>query len=153
MFTPPTSHLLPCSLVPWRSAASRMPLSTSTPPHTRPLTPACAQSRYIERAPPCTLPPPARLPHPASVKGRKSAAAKAGSAAAAAEQALALRSLEEITYGKARFKLPQVGHTDEAAGKVGHTDEGICGAEGWYCDVCGMVTMCRDGIAMCGNAI
>ncbi|KAG1677915.1 hypothetical protein FOA52_001333 [Chlamydomonas sp. UWO 241] len=65
------------------------------------------QSHYIERAPPCSMPPPLRAPHPASVKGRKGANAKAGSERQAAEQVSALRSLEEISYEKARFKLPQ----------------------------------------------
>jgi hypothetical protein len=39
----------------------------------KPRTPhPCAQERYIERAPPCSLAPPLRLPHPESLKKRRS---------------------------------------------------------------------------------
>lgn len=56
------------------------------------------------------MPPPRRAPHPSSVKSRKGV--KAGSAAAVVEQTIALRSLEEISYEKVRFRLPQVRLTD-----------------------------------------
>ncbi|GIL79813.1 hypothetical protein Vretimale_12430 [Volvox reticuliferus] len=62
------------------------------------------QAHYVERAPLCNMPPPAIKPHPNSVKTRKKPAG--GSEAFAAEQGMAVRSLEELAFEKARFKVP-----------------------------------------------
>ncbi|KAG2501534.1 hypothetical protein HYH03_000041 [Edaphochlamys debaryana] len=64
------------------------------------------QAHYVERSAPCSLPPPAIRPHPNSVRQRKSRTAASGSEAYAADQAGAMRSFEEVSFDKQRFKVP-----------------------------------------------
>ncbi|KAG2434127.1 hypothetical protein HXX76_007854 [Chlamydomonas incerta] len=64
------------------------------------------QAHYVERSPPCTLPPPTLRPHPNSVRTRKAKSAATNTEGYAAEQAAALKSFEELSFEKQRFKVP-----------------------------------------------
>ncbi|KAG2453942.1 hypothetical protein HYH02_002145 [Chlamydomonas schloesseri] len=64
------------------------------------------QAHYVERSPPCTLPPPAVRPHPNSVRTRKAKSAAGNTEGYAADQAAALKSFEELSFEKQRFKVP-----------------------------------------------
>eukprot|EP00198_Chlamydomonas_reinhardtii_P006483 XP_001695819.1 predicted protein [Chlamydomonas reinhardtii] len=64
------------------------------------------QAHYVERSPPCSLPPPAVRPHPNSVRTRKAKSAASNTEGYAADQAAALKSFEELSFEKQRFKVP-----------------------------------------------
>lgn len=53
--------------------------------------------RYIEGAPPASLPPPMFVPHPNSIKGRRGGK-KQGSETYAEQQASSAKRLEEVNY-------------------------------------------------------